>query len=193
MIGQYMENSYQINYAYISLENIEEILKKIAQIIVKPSKNILDKLMSGSTPTEDKTDEIHNYENIVVEIDDNKKIEMYNLVDSIAGLLKKDDFFYDEYFDFCEIQDMIKDTLNRDEIKESDLVFLLNLVFNFSKLIYHKLNLKENDNFNSDDYESVYNLFLTKFNESQSYFYEKICDESLDDDLFIEYTNIIME
>ena len=113
---------------------------------------------------------------------------MYNLVDSIANLLKEDDFFYDEYFDFCEIQDMIKDTLNRDLIKKSDLVFILVLV-----LIYYKLNLKENNEFNVDDYESVYNLFLTKFNESQTYFYENICDETIDDDLFIEYTNIIME
>ena len=70
-------------------------------------------------------------------------------------------------------------------------MFILVLVLNFSDLIYYKLNLKEN--FNDDDYESVYNLFLTKFNESQIYFYENICDETLDDDLFIKYTNIIME
>ncbi len=95
---------------------------------------------------------------------------MYTLVDSIASLLKEDDFFYDEYFDFCEIQDMIKYTLNRDVIIKSDLVFILILVLNFSNLIYYKLNLKENNEFSADKYESVYNSFLTKFNESQTYF-----------------------
>lgn len=186
-----MINSYQSNYTGINLENIEEILKKIVETISKPSKYIFNKLNSSSTTTEDITDKIQNTENIIIEIDDNKKFEMYNLVDSLAKLLKEDDFFYDEYFDFCEIQDIIKDTLNRDVIKKSDLMFILVLVLNFSKLIYYKLNLKEN--FNADDYESVYNLFLTKFNESQIYFYENICDETLDDDLFIKYTNIIME
>lgn len=186
-----MINSYQSNYAGINLENIEEILKKIAEIISKPSKYILNTLNFSSTTTEDITDKIQNTEIIIIEIDDNKKFEMYNLVDSIAKLLKEDEFFYDEYFDFCEIQDIIKDTLNRDVIKKSDLMFILVLVLNFSKLIYYKLNLKEN--FNADDYESVYNLFLTKFNEFQIYFYENICDETLDDDLFIKYTNIIME
>ena len=186
-----MINSYQSNYTGINLENIEEILKKIVETISKPSKYIFNKLNSSSTTTEDITDKIQNTENIIIEIDDNKKFEMYNLVDSLAKLLKEDDFFYDEYFDFCEIQDIIKDTLNRDVIKKSDLMFILVLVLNFSKLIYYKLNLKEN--FNADDYESVYNLFLTKFNESQIYFYENICDETLDDDLFIKYTNIIRE
>ena len=180
-----MVNSYQSNSIGIDLENIEEILKKIAEIISKPSK--------CSTATEDITDEIHNTENTIIKIENNKKLEMYNLLDSIANLLKEDDFFYDEYFDFCEIQDMIKDTLNRDLIKKSDLVFILVLVLNFSNLIYYKLNLKENDEFNVDDYESIYNLFLTKFNETQTYFYENICDETLDDDLFNEYTNLIME
>lgn len=188
-----MINNYQSDYICINLENIEEILKKIAEIISKPSKYILNKLNSSSTAAEAITDEIHNTENIIIEIDDTKKSEMYTLMDSIAKLLKEDDFFYDEYFDFCEIQDMIKDTLNRDVIKESDLVFIRILVLNFSDLIYYKLNLKENNAFDADDYESAYNLFLTKFNESQIYFYENICDETLDDDLFIEYANIIME
>ena len=188
-----MVNSYQSNYVCVNLENIEEILKKIAEILSKPSKYILDKLKSSSTATEDIIEEIHNAENILIEIDDNKKIEMYELMDSIANLLKEDDFFYDEYFDFCEIQDMTKDTLNMDSIKRFDLVFILILVLDFSKLVCHKLDLKENNTFNVEDYESAYNLFLTKFNESQIYFYENICDETLDDDLFIEYTNIIME
>ena len=188
-----MINNYQSNYIGVNLDNIEEILKKIAEIISKPSNYILNKINFSSTSAEDIADEIHTTETIVIEIDDNKKFEMYNLMDSIANLLKEDDFFNDEYFDFCEIQDMIKDTLNRDVIKESDLVFILVLVLNYSELINYKLNLKENNNFNVDDYESVYNSFLTKFHESQSYFYENICDETIDDDLFIEYTNIIME
>ena len=186
-----MINSYQSDYIGINLENIEEILKKIAEIISKPSKYILNKLNSSSTTVEDIT-EIQNTENIIIEIDDNKKFKIYDLVDSIAKLLKGDEFFYDEYFDFCEIQDIIKDTLNRDIIKKTDLLFIRVLVLNFSKLIYYKLDLKENNTFNVDDYESVYNLFLTKFNESQFYFYENICDETLDDDLFIKYSNIIM-
>ena len=188
-----MANCYQSNSISIDLENIEEILKKIAEIILKPSKYILNKLNSSSTSAEDITDKIQNTENIIIEIEDNEKFEMYALVDSIANLLKEDDFFYDEYFDFCEIQDMIKDTLNRDIIKKFDLMFILELSLNFSNLIYYKLNLKENNEFSVDNYKSVYELFLTKFNESQTYFYENICDETLDDDLFMEYTNIIME
>ena len=113
-----MANSYKNNSIDINLENIEEILKKIAEIILKPSKYILNKLNSSSTSAEDITDKIQNTENIIIEIEDNEKFEMYALVDSIANLLKEDDFFYDEYFDFCEIQDMIKDTLNRDIIKK---------------------------------------------------------------------------
>ena len=187
-----MINSYQSNYTGINLENIEEILKKIVETISKPSKYIFNKLNSSSTTTEDITDKIQNTENIIIEIDDNKKFEMYNLVDSLAKLLKEDDFFYDEYFDFCEIQDMTKDTLNMDSIKRFDLVFILILVLDFSKLVCHKMDLKENNTFNVEDYESTYNLFLTKFNESQIYFYDNICDETMDDDLFIEYTNIIM-
>ena len=73
---------------------------------------------------------------------------------------------------------MIKDTLNRDMIRKSDLFFILILVLNFSNLIYYKLNLKENNEFSVDDYESIYNSFLTKFNESQTYFYKNICDEN---------------
>ena len=187
-----MINNYQSSHIDTNLDNIEDILKKIAEIISKPSKYILHKINSSSA-TEDITDEINNTENIIIEISDNKKLELYTLMDSIANLLKEDDFLNDEYFDFCEIQDMVKDTLNRNVIKESDLVFILVLVLNFSNLIYYKLNLKENNNFNADNYESKYNSFLTKFHETQTYFYENICDETLDDDLFIEYANIIME
>ena len=188
-----MINNYQNDYICINIENIEEILKKIVEIISKPSKYILDKLNFSSTTADITSDEIQNIENIIIEIDDNEKSEMYSLMESIADLLDENNFFYDEYFDFCEIQDMIKDTLDRDIIKKSDLKFISLLVLNFSQLISYKMNLKENNTFNVDDYESVYNLFLTKFHESEIYFYENICDETLDDDLFIEYTNIIME
>ena len=181
-----MRNNYQNDYICTNIENIEEILKNIVEIISKPSKYIPDKLNFSSTTADITSDESEN-------IDDNEKSEMYSLMESIADLLDEDNFFYDEYFDFCEIQDMIKDTLDRDIIKKSDLMFISLLVLNFSQLISYKMNLKENNTFNVDDYESVYNLFLTKFHESEIYFYENICGETLDDDLFIEYTNIIRE
>ena len=187
-----MANICQNDSASINLEDIEEILKKIAEIISKPSKYILDKLKYRSIANEDIGDEINNSENIILEIDADEKIEIYDLVDNAANLLKEDSFFYDEYFDFCEIQDMIKDTLKRDLIKESDLEFILSLVLNFFELVFYKLDLKENGVFNEDNYKSSYNLFLTKFHQSQIYFYENICDETLDDDLFMEYTGIIM-
>ena len=56
---------------------------------------------------------------------DNDKINLYQNLDSLAISLKENDLFYDEYFDFCEIKDIIKDTFDRDFLKRQDYYFVL--------------------------------------------------------------------
>ena len=182
----------QNNNLNINLESIEEILKNIADAITKPPIYIINKLKSGSATVVELKNETeafnktnHNIENI----------EIYNTMNSIASSLKKNELFYDEYFDFCEIQDMTQDTLNRNEssIKKSDLEFLLQLVKDFSEIINIKISLIYDEEFDDEKYESEYNSYLNRFNKSKNYFYENICEEDIDEDLFIEYTNIIVE
>jgi len=127
-------------------------------------------------------------------INGEKYLDLYDSMDWLAINLGKNPSFYDEYFDFCEICDIIKDTLNRDElIKQADLEFILNLIQNFSKLINYTIDLMENDAFNERNFNSRYNSYLTNFHKSEIYFYKNICDETLDDDFFSEYSNIIVE
>ena len=71
--------------------------------------------------------------------------------------------------------------------------FLLQLVKDFSEIINIKIGLIENEEFDDEKYESEYNSYLNRFNKSKNYFYENICDEDIDEDLFIEYANIIVE
>lgn len=180
------------NYVSVNLEDIEEILKIIADVIAKPSKYIINKIKSGSTTAVElkyKTKEFQKPHHNV------KNIEIYDTMNSIASSLKKNELFYDEYFDFCEIQDMTQDTLNREEslIKKSDLEFLLQIVKDFSDIISLKIELIENKEFDDKKYESEYNSYLNKFNNSKNYFYENICDEDIDENLFIEYSNLIVE
>lgn len=180
---------YQNANQNISLENIRHILKVISEIISKPSKYILDKLTPNSSNTK------NNFQQDSQKLINENKLKLYNSMDSLSNSLKDNKMFYEEYFDFCEIQDMIKDTLNRDYalIENSDLKFILELITDFSQLINYKIDLIENDEFNEDEFKLKYNSYLTSFNNSQIYFYEHICNESLDDDLFTEYTNIIVE
>lgn len=187
-----MVTIYQKNNQNIGLEDIREILKIIAEIISKPSDYIIKKIKINSTKSADI--KYHNKQQQDHKNQAPSKIELYNTMDSLAESLKKNESFYDEYFDFCEIQDMIKYTLDRESslIKDSDLEFILKLVKNFSDLINHKIDLIENEEFDDKKFESEYNSYLTGLNESKIYFFENVCDETLDDDLFIKYTNIIM-
>ena len=182
----------QNNNFNVNLESIEEILKIIADAIAKPSKYCLDKIKSGSETTVELKYETRDFHKTDHNI---KNIEIYDIMNSIASSLKKNELFYDEYFDFCEIQDMTEDTLNREEssIKKSDLEFLLQLVKDFSEIIDFKISLIEKEEFDDEKYESEYNSYLNRFNESKNYFYENICEEDIDEDLFIEYANTIID
>lgn len=196
-----MNVMYQDNSKNINLEDIRQILKVISDLISKPSRYMLNKFKSNQNTL---NKEFQNKEYIMTtttETSENqlmkfnaKKIELYDQMDSLSESLRKNKLFDDEYFDFCEIQDITKDTLNRKEtvITNSDFKFLLELIIDFSNIINYKIDLIEKNEFDEKDYESKYNSYLTSFNKSKIYFYENICDETLDDDLFIEYTNIIM-
>ena len=197
-----MNVMYQDNSKNINLEDIRQILKVISDLISKPSRYMLNKFKSNQNTL---NKEFQNKEYIMTtttETSENqlmkfnaKKIELYAQMDSLSESLMKNKLFVDEYFDFCEIQDITKDTLNRKEtvITNSDFKFLLELIIDFSNIINYKIDLIEKNEFDEKDYESKYNSYLTSFNKSKIYFYENICDETLDDDLFIEYTNILME
>ena len=182
----------QNNNLNVNLESIEEILKIIADAIAKPSKYFIDKIKSDSATAVELNYETKDFHKTNHNINNE---EIYDTMNSIAGSLKKNKLFYDEYFDFCEIQDMTQDTLNRDEslIKKSDLEFLLQLVSDFSEIINFKISLIENEEFADEKYESEYNSYLNRFNKSKNYFYENICEEDIDEDLFIEYANTIID
>lgn len=199
-----MLTNYQVNTQIIYLEDIEEYLKLIVEIVLKPSRYILKKIKSLNTSDIKEFNKERyqiNYDTLINSYDElenkfnNDKIYLYREMDSLANSLKDNDLFHDEYFDFCEIQDIIKYTFDRDFslIKDADFDFVLDLVINFSKLINHKIDLVETNSFNEEEFESEYIDYLTNFNRSKTYYYENICDASIDDDVFKEFTNIIME
>ena len=174
-------------------------MELIAEIVLKPSRYLLNKLNSLHSNNEEKYQKNHEILiNEYVELKnkfDNDKINLYQDLDLLAISLKENELFYDEYFDFCEIKDMIKDTFDRDlsSINNDDFEFILELVTDFSEIISYKYRLIENNDFDETIFESKYNEYLTNFNKSKSYYYENICDESIDDELFKEYSRIIME
>ena len=177
-----MMANYQNNVQYIDFEDLEEYLELIVEIVLKPSRFLLKKLNSLSNRKIKKVNKekyqanqdilINKYNELEVEFN-NDKINLYQEMDSLASSLKNSDFFYDEYFDFCEIKDIIKYTFDRDFslIKDEDLEFILELVISFSKIISYKLDLIENDSFNEKKFESEYNDYLTNFNKSITYYY----------------------
>lgn len=184
-----MVNNYQNNVNFsIDLENIENYLNKIVELISTPSKKvinkIIDKTKSSNEPSHD------GYLNEI-----NVKINnLYHNMDEIVILLKNNNFFNDEYFDFCEIQDMIKDTLNRDLIKitNDDLAFVIDLIRNFSDLVGYKIMLAENTNFNNKDYKLKHQSYFSNLNELKSYYYDNIYGGIVDEDLFLTFSQIIM-
>lgn len=194
-----MVTNYQINNQYLDFKDLEDYLELIAEIVLKPSRYLLNKLNSLHSNNDEKYQKNHEILiNEYVELKnkfDNDKINLYQDLDLLAISLKENELFYDEYFDFCEIKDMIKDTFDRDlsSINNDDFEFILELVTDFSEIISYKYRLIENNDFDETIFESKYNEYLTNFNKSKSYYYENICDESIDDELFKEYSRIIME
>ena len=58
---------------------------------------------------------------------ENKSVDnsrFYQKIDELCGTLKNNEYFKDEYYNFRDISDMIKDILNNtDSVKKSDLDF----------------------------------------------------------------------
>ena len=127
---------------------------------------------------------------------ENKSVDnsrFYQKIDELCGTLKNNEYFKDEYYNFRDISDMIKDILNNtDSVKKSDLDFISLLLDDFIKFISHKNRLIENNEFSPLKFSSEYNTYLTRFNKSKAYYYENIFGQSIDDELFIEYSNILL-
>ena len=148
-----MVTNYQINNQYLDFKDLEDYLELIAEIVLKPSRYLLNKLNSSHINNEEKYQK--NHEMLINEYNelknkfDNDKINLYQDLDLLAISLKENELFYDEYFDFCEIKDMIKDTFDRDlsSINNDDFEFILDLVTDFSEIISYKYRLIENNDF----------------------------------------------
>ena len=184
-----MANYYQNNVNFtIDLENIGNYLNCIVRLISEPPKKAIDKIINKT-----KVSEENSYNDLELEIN-NKIFNMYQNMDEIAFLLKDNDFFYEEYFDFREIQDMIKDTLERDfsEVTNDDLGFIISLIRNFSDLIGCKILNADNNQFNEENYELKHQSYFSNLNELKTYFYENISDEIINEESFLEYSGIIM-
>lgn len=162
-----MENVYQSNAnVCVDAENIKKCIKSISDLIFKSSKYVSNKIEVNKTKHE---------------------------MECLAGLLERSEFFQEEYFDFSEIQDMITYALNRDfsVIKRADFDFILEIVNNFSDLINFKIALLEKDSFDEKKFKLQYDLFLSNMAGSKIYFYDAVCTEDIDEELFVEYCNII--
>ena len=149
------KNNLNLN---INVENIKKQLDSIIIVISKPQEYVSKKI---------KTKEINDQINRLIKS-----------TDKICELLKEDELFYDEYYDFCEIQDIVKITLNREliEITSSDLNFISRIFNDFFEFIECKIQLIDNDDL--DKIESEYNSYLTLFNNSKIYFYgDKVSKE----------------
>ena len=177
-------NSQNSATVSIYLEKIEEYIKNLLKLIQDSSKQIINKITNKNEIKEGITeDEVKQH-----------ILLLYQEMDETSVALKKNDLFYEEYFEFREIEDMIKYTLNRNliSISESDLKFILNLVINFFKLVESKVNLKKGS-IDKEKFKVKYEEYLSTLDDYKIYFFDRIYDESLDEDVFIKYCNIIME
>ena len=155
----------------IYLEKLEEYIKNVLKLIQNFSKSVINKI----TP---------NHISI-----------LYQKMTETSNALKMNDLFYDEYFEFREIEDMIKYTLNRNIsiISESDLNLILNLLINFSELIEFKINLIKDNSFNKKKFDVKNEEYSSTLDEYKLYFFDNIYDETLDEDTYVKYCNLIME
>ena len=176
------QNSATVN---IDLEKIEEYIKNVLKLIQDSSKQVINKITNKNKIKEEITeDEVKQH-----------ILLLYQKMDETSIALKNNDLFHEEYFEFREIEDMIKYTLNRNliTISELDLEFILNLVINFFKLVESKVNLKKDDSFDREKFKVKYEEYLSTLDDYKIYFFDRIYDESVDEDAFIKYCNIIME
>ena len=81
-----MQINYQNNYN-IDLEDIKEHLKAIFELILKPSKQVINKIKNKPKPIEFSDNEI--------QIIRYHMSELYHDMDEISIELKRNDFFYD--------------------------------------------------------------------------------------------------
>ena len=174
------------NNFLFAFDETKTYLKNIISIIIESPKTIKNKLKNSNNKETYTQTEITKIKNNINNI--------YQKIDDLCVSLKNNEYFKEEYFDFRDIGDMIKDILNRDinSITKSDLDFILLLLNDFTQLIECKVELIENNEFNVEKFKSIYNDYLTTFNKSKTYYYENIYDESIDDELFIEYSNVLL-
>lgn len=128
------------------------------------------------------------------------KKRLFNKIDKLSMLLKENqDIFPREYYDWLEINEMIKYTL-RDAmtIKQEDLNFVTNMLNSFFELILSKLNLLKsnncefNENFNNE-FNIKYDEFNLELYEFKEYFYNNIYQESFDVEEIIDYLKVAWE
>lgn len=171
-----MENiNYTNSNLIIDSNELEKYVKDISNLILRPPKYV--------------------FEGIIKLIFRYYKHKLFKNMSHFANSLKKrDDVFYDEYYSFIEIQDMTEYTLNRDfsEITNDDLDFILEIFINFFDFLSYKLDVLEHK-IENGDIPSRLELFNRKMDESKKFYFKNICKEDMDMDLFIEYSNIIME
>ena len=101
-----MLTNYRLNNQVISLEDIEEYLKFIAEIVLKPSRYVLKKLNSLNSWNVDEFNKeryqtnhdtlMNKYHELEAEFNNNK-LNLYHEMDSLANSLKENELFYDEY------------------------------------------------------------------------------------------------
>lgn len=169
-----MEN---INHANLTLDldEFEKYVKYISNLILRPPKHI--------------------FESVIKLIFRYYKYKLFKNMSHFASSLKKrDDLFYDEYYYFVEIQDMVEYTLNRDfsKITNDDLDFILEIFLNYFDFLSYKLDVLENK-IENGDISSKLEAFNRKMDESKKFYFKNICLEDMDMDIFVEYSNIIME
>lgn len=174
------------NIINIDLEKIEEYIKNVLKLIQDSSKQVINKITTKNKTVTEEINENKIKHNITL---------LFQEMNEISIALKMNDLFYDEYFEFCEIEDMIKYTLNRNLLilSESDLDFILNLVINFFYLIQFKVNLIKNNSFDEKKFEEKYEEYSSTLDEYKLYFFDNICNEKIDENTFRKYCNIIME
>ena len=94
-----MVTNYQINNQYLDFKDLEDYLELIAEIVLKPSRYLLNKLNSLHSNNDEKYQKNHEILiNEYVELKnkfDNDKINLYQDLDLLAISLKENELFYD--------------------------------------------------------------------------------------------------
>ena len=110
-------------------------------------------------------------------------------------LKENQDIFPNEYYDYLDINDMIKYTLKRNNsfITNNDFNFVNFLIDIFFKLIL----LKDNEYKFNETFPYDFNIEYGKFNielfKSKEYFYNNIYSENYDEQDVIDYLKVALE